>query len=299
MNGKKSDKPPAPLQEEIDRRKKKEEMETRNIVSVADVVGGTLDHFKAVEERMRAKDKERRDTWFPIFSASPKKIACSEHEHEYRLSDFELSLQLATAELFTTRYQPCPLCKREALVNEKFGKFLKMGVPLKIGHASLENYEHDIEPKKLVVKQASQILTRGSGFFIAVGKSGTGKSHICAAMLKWMGEGLFITHTDLADELRATYDDGGKTRMLAKYKKTKCLVLDEIDESVKGDDVKTMIYSILAYRYDRDLVTCLTSNHDLLTLLAILGKRIEDRMAQNYVCATFTWESYRRQHRVI
>lgn len=223
---------------------------------------------------------------------------CVEHPSELEYVNIDATLAKTYRDSkFSPVYEECPLCKHQRLVNERFKTWLRKGIPGKVVHATFDNYETDIEPKKKALEKAKRQAERGRGFFLAVGNCGNGKSHLASAIVKFVGDGLFVTHCSLGDELRMTYETGGKTKLIAKYQKTPCLVIDEVDIDVKGDDIKVLLYMILAYRFENDLLTVLTSNHDLATLLKILGPRLEDRMAQNYLVATFTWESYRKQHR--
>jgi DNA replication protein DnaC len=270
---------------------------------------GELSHAEAkkIHEMCANMERDRlafRARMMPLIETHPQKLECEFHLGEYQAINLDETLRLSwiiddpkLGQQLKLAYHPCPLCFQERLVNERHKKWIKMGVPMRVAHATFDNYETDIEPKKDALAKAKKQAKRRTGFAIFCGEYGNGKSHLAAAILKEIGLGIFVTHGELVDELRATYEDGGKEKMIKKYQKTPCFVLDELDEKIKGDDVQPTLYRILAERFDKGLITVLTGNGDLATILRILGPRLEDRMAMNYSVATFTWQSYRRQHR--
>lgn len=194
-------------------------------------------------------------------------------------------------------FKQCQKCRDEmkgSLVNERW---LKMGVPQKNAHATFKNYDVTISPaeqKKAIIKFQMQ-LAKNCGFIIALGKVGTGKSHLAAAALKEGGGGVFITQADMIGQLRQTYSDNtGQEELVDRLCDAKILVLDELSAEVKGTDVSPFLYRVLARRYDEGKLTVLTSNEDLDTVKLILGDRIKDRMSASYVVVNFTWASYRK-----
>lgn len=226
---------------------------------------------------------------------------CPIHESEFMEIDLDATMVASrmTRGKFIPKWKPCHLCRHQNLVNERHGQWIRMGVPNKVAHATFDNFNAETPEQIEVLEKAKDRFLRSSGFLLLLGTHGTGKSHLAAAVLKRVGNGRFITHEELVGELRRTYEDGGREKMMEKYQKAPCLVLDEIIPKMKGDDIEPMLYRILAYRYDRDLITVLTSNEGLASLLEILGKKLEDRMAQNYTVAFFKWNSYRRTHREV
>lgn len=192
-------------------------------------------------------------------------------------------------------YGDCPDCRTERegrIVNDKW-KW--MGIPLKVIHATFDNFNlENSQDRKKVLNRFKHQLTVGKGFIIAVGMYGTGKSHLGAATIKAKGRGRFITLADLIGKLRKTYDEGGQERLVEEYRTTEVFVLDELTTEVKGSDVATLLYRILSYRYDRGLLTIITSNEELDIVLDILGPRLKDRIKENYSVANFTWESARK-----
>lgn len=192
-------------------------------------------------------------------------------------------------------YGVCPKCAAERQKEREEHLWLDRGVPNKVLHATFDNYNTDGDPdkQKALAKFRAQVK-RGGGFIIAVGLWGTGKSHLAAATMKAVGGGAFITEHDLIAELRKTYEtNSGQDKMVEKYRTAKVLVLDELSPEVKGADVSPLLYRVLGYRHDHNLLTVITSNDDLNTILGILGPKLKDRMRENYTVANFTWASHR------
>lgn len=257
---------------------------------------GMVEELNKMVEEVRASLARHKVEYYEKLGFQPTSVNCTSHPGQICEFDEEASL----AHYYSTKkvdvlFFPCPVCQNESLVDEKNYKWRKIGVPKKVQTATFKNYNittaEQEKAHQLVFKQA---LTK-KGFIIMLGKNGCGKSHLAAATLKICGDGIFIIEDDLVTELRRTYDEGGKEKMLRKFKETPCLVIDDIDAQLKGDDINPLLFNILNYRYDRDLITVLTTNETLDTLQDILGNRIRDRIASDYVVANFTWDSYRRK----
>ena len=199
---------------------------------------------------------------------------------------------------FTVVYLPCRKCVYNQHQASQREKWLAMGIPKKLLNATITNFDpNGNEMKKRALEKFKKQIKLGSGFIIAIGTYGTGKSHLAAATIRCMGQGIFITQHDLIGELRQTYTDNtGQDVMVNRYRSTKVLVLDELTPDVKGTDISPLLYRVLGYRHDNDLLTVITSNDDLITVKAILGPKLEDRMRENFTVINFVWESHRKPH---
>lgn len=258
--------------------------------------------------RVQDKRGEHRNKYLPILRKKDSSRPCPFHAEQMETLDIEASLEASYGpDSLHVVYTPCPECQHNRLVNEKFRAWILRGVPKKVAHATFDNYVTNGNDQKIKAKQkVMTICERGSGFVLLTGDPGTGKSHLATALFKahFKQDGIFLTQADLLGQLRETYDTGGTEKLVKKLQKANIFILDELDEALgggetgRGQDIGPFLYRVLAYRYDRDLITGLTSNHDLTKVLSILGPRLEDRMAQNYVAASLTGPSYRRENRV-
>lgn len=202
---------------------------------------------------------------------------------------------------FNVVYKGCVECQREKREFAERSRWLDRGIPSKVLHATFENYDTAADERRVVVLQKfKKQVKRGSGFIVALGKYGTGKTHLAAAAMKQVGSGLFVTMHDLVAEMRDTYTDNSSLdKVTERYRNAKVLVMDELTKEVfdpaskKGLDIPPLLYRILGYRYDKDLLTIITSNEELEDCLSILGGKLRDRMRENYSVCNFAWESHR------
>lgn len=275
-----------------------------NIVSVGDVMQAAMKELMPRFERM----KEQSDR-FVIFLDQQKKSCEREYclEHEDQILDFDEDRTYgrswnasADGDVFVPVFADCPVCREIKLKVESEGRWVKRGIPSKVLHATFDNFiDIDEDPDQAKAKQKAlgkfqRQLKTGHGFIIAIGKFGTGKSHLAAAAMRQAGGGLFVTLADLVGELRQTYSDNeGQDNLVDRYRSAKVLVLDELTTEVKGSDIPQLLYRILGHRHDNDRLTIITSNEAIEVCMEILGGKIRDRIRESYTICNFTWESHR------
>lgn len=259
------------------------------IVSVGDVIRECLPGLEKIAKETTAFFEKIREQ---VAQIDPE--TCDEHPEVTLELDVETTMMRShKAGELILRYRACHKCVKhleDSLVNEKWRK---IGIPDKVLHATLDNFKTEDDSQKKALTKVRKQLKIGDGFLLLRGQPGTGKTHLAAACLKTTG-GLFITEADLIGELRQTYtDNSGQDEMVDKYRNAKILVLDELTVDVVGKDIPALLYRILADRYDKRLLTIITSNETLDTIVSILGARLTDRMKENYSIVTCEWESHR------
>lgn len=263
-----------------------------NITSVGDVIKETLTNLEGLQKRINAFQDELKEK---IAALHPE--YCEKHpEQQLEVNEESTFGHSWKNQSLIAVYRKCKKCKREKEREENLAKWLALGIPKKLLHATFDNFDtNGNEKKKSVLEKFKRQIKTRSGFIIALGTYGTGKSHLAAATIRCMGGGIFITEHDLIGELRQTYtDNSGQDDMVSRYRSTKVLVLDELTPDVKGTDISPLLYRVLGYRHDHDLLTVITSNDDLATVKAILGPKLEDRMRENTIICNFVWESNRK-----
>lgn len=89
---------------------------------------------------------------------------------------------------------------------------------------------------------------------------------------------IFISITELLAEFRNSYSNQTTTeeKILKKYKKVKLLVLDDFGAEKTTEWAYQMLYMVLSYRYDYEMITIYTSNFSLNELSKRLG---DDRLS--------------------
>jgi len=295
------------LEAEVARRKQSEQnpkvlqrissLLPEGVTSVADAIAPIAEGMKKRAEEMTAFIARMKEE---IAQRTP--LTCEDHPSvELPVDEERTWFQSWKANKLTIVYGQCPACTKafsEALVNEKW---IRIGIPAKLVHATLANFE-PLTPSHAVAQQkVDRQLKRDSGFLILRGTFGTGKSHLAAAIIRqkeWRAYSgkQFITMADLISELRQTYaDNSGQQKMIEHYRNVPVFVLDELSTEVKGVDIPQLLYSILADRYDKSRLTVITSNEPLTTIMDILGPRLVDRVRANHTVVTMEWESHRKK----
>jgi DNA replication protein DnaC len=191
---------------------------------------------------------------------------------------------------------PCPECGTEEQRARKRRLWARRGIPERLREATLEEFQTPTQAHiDAVTHTGMMVRMRSPLFLLLLGDNGNGKSHLGAAALRSRGEGLFITHKSLIDEIRASY--GSKTMtsadVIEKYQETPFLALDELGASTGGADEQPQLCDILCKRHDKRFPTIITSNHSLPEIKDILGFRVMDRIAEDYKCCVLRGQSFR------
>ncbi len=258
---------------------------------IAAAVPGML----AALERMKARGDALAAKWRPRFDAM-EPIECEIHFTKL-LPDWEKTFeQSCHHQEFKPMYQPCPTCGDEDCRARKRRYWARRGMPERLSDATFDGFETTTGEHQEALEFAKASASNRLIFLLLLGDNGQGKSHLGAAALKARGEGFFVEHKSLIDEIRGTYNGAGNTvDVIEKYQDAALLVLDEVGMSTNGKDEQPHLHEILAKRHDRRLPTILTSNKSLPELKEILGFRLMDRIAEDYECRVLRGESYRRK----
>jgi DNA replication protein DnaC len=139
----------------------------------------------------------------------------------------------------------------------------RSGLPLEktFGALAMEHFP-------LAVRQQIERLQSGSFVadavnVIAVGRPGTGKSHLAAALghtLVVQGEAvLWTTTANLVQRLLAAKRDLRLPQMLAQLDRFACLILDDIGYVQHDRDEMEVLFTLLAERYERRSVVITTN----------------------------------------
>jgi DNA replication protein DnaC len=148
-------------------------------------------------------------------------------------------------------------------------------------------------------------IRKSGACLMLVGKPGTGKTHLAAALLTavisrgWSG--LFIPMSEALRKIRATYSpraDWTEEQVFEALVKPDLLVLDEVGVAIgDADKRRAILFDIINARYNELRPTCLLANMTRRELEAYLGERAMDRLLENGgSLIPFTWNSYRTAH---
>ena len=153
------------------------------------------------------------------------------------------------------------------------------------------------EPWQKVAKQMAEDYAREkSGWFLAAGNSGTGKTHlctaICAALINEGYDTRYVLWRDFSTDAKAAVGDAEEYRRLLEPLKTaKVVYIDDLFKVRKGDrptdaDVK-LAFELLNARYnDTSKLTLISTEWTIEGLLNIdeaLGSRIYERAKRHHL----------------
>ena len=146
-----------------------------------------------------------------------------------------------------------------------------------------------------------KILPHGVNM-IMTGNTGTGKTHLSAAILHNVishgGSGVFVSVSEMLRFIRSAYGFGAKIteeEAFNTFVKPDLLVLDEVGVAI-GDEEKrkAMVFDVINARYNAVKPILLLGNLNAEEMEAYLGQRVWDRMKEGGgPVIPFTWGSHR------
>ena len=179
----------------------------------------------------------------------------------------------------------------------------------------LNNYVCSTQKQKSAVDKAANYILNfaslkkeGRGLFIE-GTSGTGKTHIAAAIsMELLKQGYSVimqTQNDILATIKTAYDnysDYSEDELSGRYKRVSLLVIDDLGKYPATVWGMATLYDIINYRYEEQLPTIITTNYnedDLIKRLttadgdSISITTIISRLRQTTDVITMAWDDYR------
>lgn len=227
------------------------------------------------------------------------------------------------------QWSPCPICvqediakadlahqyqsrrKAKAAVAEKqsLARHLKAQIPPRFRSRTLENYQAYSPQQQRCLATCQKYLAafedryQQGGGLVLLGKPGTGKTHLAAAignaLLEQGRDVLFIDVYDLIDSIKeAAFDLKECSEFSARRRFTdvELLILDEVGVQLGTDWEKTTLFKVVNDRYKAGKPSILISNLDRANFKHYIGDRIDDRMQEGGgAFLSFDWPSYRAQ----
>lgn len=149
---------------------------------------------------------------------------------------------------------------------------------------------------------------RTGPWLLFMGNVGSGKSHLCAAIINQViragHTALFTKMPRLLREVKDTFSrdsEVSQSEIITRLGEIELLVIDEVGIQFGTDTERMILYEILDLRYESMVPVILTTDiTELKTLEKLLGERIIDRLFEGESkIITFDWESYRRYQRSV
>ena len=143
------------------------------------------------------------------------------------------------------------------------------------------------EPRQKAFNQsfeaALEYIRKPTGWLVFAGPSGTGKTHLAAAISnEIMSQGkyvFFIVVPDLLDHLRLAFNPEAELQyddLFEQVKETPFLVLDDLGANALSNWATEKLFQIINHRFTRELPTIITTNNSLDQLNEAIRTRISD-----------------------
>jgi DNA replication protein DnaC len=143
------------------------------------------------------------------------------------------------------------------------------------------------------LEAARKFATEPSGWIVFIGPTGSGKTHLAAAIANERIERdspvLFITAADLLDHLRAAFNPQSEMpydRLFDQVRNSPLLILDDLGTQASTAWAQEKLDQLLNHRFHHELPTIITSEKPL----AELDERLRSRLGEVRLCQIFTLE---------
>jgi DNA replication protein DnaC len=150
-----------------------------------------------------------------------------------------------------------------------------------------------------VYEEAKDFAQKPEGWLVLKGGYGCGKTHLAAAIanacVKRGQPVLFITVPDLLDHLRAAFAPSSAAGYDARFEEVRTapvLILDDLGTESSTPWAQEKLFQIFNYRYNAQMPTVITTNHELEEIALRLRSRLVDPDLARIV--SITAPDYRR-----
>ena len=176
---------------------------------------------------------------------------------------------------------------------------------------SFDTYVADTKEKKYALDSmkyfAEKVIEGECKNMILCGSVGTGKTHLCNALIRHLLEHnvhmnvLIATITQMIRFYRSSWNKDNELseeEAIGHLSKVKLLVIDELGVQVGSDNELNIIFEIINNRYEKRLPTVIISNLEKSEVVNLLGTRIIDRLKEDG-CRVLgmNWESHRETNK--
>lgn len=202
------------------------------------------------------------------------------------------------------------LLKKEE--EEEFRSAMKSaGVSERHFDKTFDSYIADTKEKQFALDSmkyfAEKVIEGECKNMILCGSVGTGKTHLCNALVRYLLEHnvhMYVRMATITQIIRFYRSSWNKDSELTEEEaighlsKARLLVIDELGIQVGSDNELNIIFEIINNRYEKRLPTVIISNLEKAEVVELLGTRIIDRLKEDG-CRVLgmSWESYRETNK--
>jgi DNA replication protein DnaC len=270
------------------------------------------EELRELSPEIEAIDSELTKTGVLIFRtacAGGDIEAVKKRNQELMAKRRQLVASLGYPEDYTDVHYTCPECSDTGYVNEgtRMCKCFREGLIREtclssgmgnlidkqtFDNFSLDRFKNDPESHKhmsSVLKEAKKFVAafpKKRESLLLVGKSGTGKTHISSAIAREVinlgYDVVYDTIQNIVDDFEADrFHSGYNTqaeRKGDKYLECDLLIIDDLGTEFKTQYSLSVLYNLLATRYNKNLATILSTNLDMKDLSSFYEGRICSRL---------------------
>lgn len=231
----------------------------------------------------------------------------------------EMAVESYNEEIGDMQGYDCPICKNKGMVAFlKDGQDCYMncncldirkankmqaasGLYMLLAKHTFDNYRAIEQWQQYTLDKAKEFADKKDGWFFLGGRSGTGKTHICTAIIgQLLKEGIackYMLWRDDVRELNAKVNTPEFDELIRPFKQTKVLYIDDFFKGGISQGDKNRAFEILNYRYLNGLMTVISSElliKDILEIDEAIGGRIY-QSSMNYLIQIKNGANYRLQ----
>ena len=192
------------------------------------------------------------------------------------------------------------------------------GMPNRFKHRTFETFirnsdnDKPFRIAKAYADKFEELKTRSKNGLAFIGKVGTGKTHLAAAIANQILETgptvICMTAIDMLSKIRATYktETGSDTEVIQQFKDADLLIIDDLGKEKSSEWSLQTIYAIVNSRYENEMPTIITTNYSMTELIermtpagsddTITAHATIDRLCETCFEVNLTGESWRHRN---
>jgi len=158
----------------------------------------------------------------------------------------------------------------------------------------MSGYQSNQQQFQMAYDAAKTFAAEPKGWFVLIGHSGCGKTHLAAAIanerIEQRKPALYKTTPDLLDDLRATFNPEHETPFDQSFdmlRNAPLLIIDDLGAQSSTPWAKEKLDQLLNHRHSQQLPTVVTTS----TPVEQLDDRISSRLSDKNLCRIFILES--------